>query len=919
MKADTCGCCEPPAGLVPIEITSRPGLSAIAYRVGAFSSFRQSLLQAIAGTPELSALRTRLSDDYTITILELWSTVADILTFYQERIANEAYLRTATQRDSILRLARLLDYHLNPGMAATTLLAFTVEENKNVGIPVGLLVQSVPGQDEQPQKFETTESITADFRLNRLPIYPRPSSIDSLTDRPEVYLSPGNAGLKIAKSLSTGDQVVLFDEHRLEELTVEGVKAEGDQIILSWTTPVQADWDISSTAFKFSRTFHLFGYNVPETYMVPYPEADPDTGIEHISSWEIKEISEWNDTTVDPGENSYGISSRPELFLDEKYEGIKVGSKLIISASDTQKQLVTVSSVEQAQDKLGSFCNTVTKLTVTPNILNITDRRHVIIYELTGPQISFWGYEYPARITEATVCIPGRKIDEERIEIVRSIEGYQYKPGIEISANDFEVGRKVILHDKEMNPVTATISTLQIMDHHTASTMSYWPGGPGTRPPVDTPAGPGGPGTRPPVDTPAGPGGPGTRPPIGTSSGYGTQEYIVIVLDTDFELNLHVDSAFILGNVALASHGETVSAEVVGSGDGSQSFQQFALQKKPVTFTPYAGPGGAKNSLQVLVNKVRWNETPTLYGKGPDDQVYITRLEEDGTLLLKFGDGNTGARLPTGRNNIVSRYRQGLGLAGRVKENALTTLLERPTGAKSVTNPLPASGGADPESLEAARISAPTTVKTFNRAVSLRDFEDLVKNNGEVTKASATWVWDGLSRAVHLTVAGQKAGLFESPDLARIHASLTTQRDPNNRLLIDNFKRVQITITASLSIADTHIAQEVAKDAHEVLLKHLSFEALEFGETIYLSDIYRVLQDVDGVTSLDINLFHFKDQSSDYLAERGANTASVQQYLRIFPARPMPNEPNCVRPAEQAWIEVPSEDIRIQTEGGLSV
>jgi len=370
--------------------------------------------------------------------------------------------------------------------------------------------------------------------------------------------------------------------------------------------------------------------------------------------------------------------------------------------------------------------------------------------------------------------------------------------------------------------------------------------------------------------------------------------------------------------VAKASHGETVDHEVVGSGDGSQSFQQFALQKKPVTFTPYAGPGGAKNSLQVLVDKVRWNETPTLYGKEPDDQAYITRLEEDGTLLLKFGDGNTGARLPTGRNNIVSRYRQGLGLAGRVKENTLTTLLDRPTGAKSVTNPLPARGGADLESLEAARISAPTTVKTFNRAVSLRDFEDLVKNTGEVAKAAATWVWDGLSRAVHLTVAGQKAGLFDPPDLARIHASLTTQRDPNNRLLIDNFKRVQITITARLSIADTHIAQEVAKDAREVLLKHLSFEALEFGETIYLSDIYRVLQDVDGVTSLHIDLFHFKDRTSDFLAERGANAASVQQYLRIFPARPMPNEPNGIRAAEQAWVEVPSEDIRIQPEGGIS-
>jgi len=34
-----------------------------------------------------------------------WATLADVLTFYQERIANELWLRTATERDSLLRLA----------------------------------------------------------------------------------------------------------------------------------------------------------------------------------------------------------------------------------------------------------------------------------------------------------------------------------------------------------------------------------------------------------------------------------------------------------------------------------------------------------------------------------------------------------------------------------------------------------------------------------------------------------------------------------------------------------------------------------------------------------------------------------------------------------------------------------------------
>src|SRR5712692_8437671 len=98
MNLNTCGCCEPVSGLTPLTIENRPGLSAIAYRIGTYTSFRQAMLQAIAGTPELAALKTRLSDDYAITILELWATVADILTFYQEQIANEGFLRTARLR-----------------------------------------------------------------------------------------------------------------------------------------------------------------------------------------------------------------------------------------------------------------------------------------------------------------------------------------------------------------------------------------------------------------------------------------------------------------------------------------------------------------------------------------------------------------------------------------------------------------------------------------------------------------------------------------------------------------------------------------------------------------------------------------------------------------------------------------------------
>src|SRR5437762_1266899 len=125
-----CGCCAGVTAQTPAVVKNRPGLSAIAYRLGTQSQFKQSMLAALSERdfPALRALQTREYDDFSIALLDGWATVADVLTFYQERIANESYLRTATERQSLLQLARLIGYELRPGVAASTYLAFTLDE-----------------------------------------------------------------------------------------------------------------------------------------------------------------------------------------------------------------------------------------------------------------------------------------------------------------------------------------------------------------------------------------------------------------------------------------------------------------------------------------------------------------------------------------------------------------------------------------------------------------------------------------------------------------------------------------------------------------------------------------------------------------------------------------------------------------------
>src|SRR5215210_4328258 len=151
------GCCEGLEVGTPVEVYNRPGLSVLAYRVGTHVRFKRSMLARLSSTglPALRGLNTRDDDDFAVALADAWAMVADVLTFYQERIANESYLRTATERGSIINLARLIGYELRPGVAASTYLAFTLESAPGspaaVTIEKGIKVQSIPGPGEKPQ------------------------------------------------------------------------------------------------------------------------------------------------------------------------------------------------------------------------------------------------------------------------------------------------------------------------------------------------------------------------------------------------------------------------------------------------------------------------------------------------------------------------------------------------------------------------------------------------------------------------------------------------------------------------------------------------------------------------------------------------------------------------------------------------
>lgn len=211
----SCGCCEGIEILTPQATANRPGLSALRYRVGTHSAFFETMLARLSNsyleTAEIDAagnqtgskiyplknLNTRASDDPSIALLDASAIMLDVLTFYQERIVNEGYLKTANERRSILELARLVGYTLRPGVAASVFLAYTMDDNSEpVEIPIGARAQSIPAPvksaadapaqsapppAELPQSFETSEKIEARKEWNDLkPRAARPQNITSV-------------------------------------------------------------------------------------------------------------------------------------------------------------------------------------------------------------------------------------------------------------------------------------------------------------------------------------------------------------------------------------------------------------------------------------------------------------------------------------------------------------------------------------------------------------------------------------------------------------------------------------------------------------------------------------------------------------------------------------------------------------------
>ena len=188
----------------PETISNPPGLAAIQYRVGDYTSFREALLEALPGEVELANWKPTASGDLALQMIEWWAYIADILTFYNERIANEDYLGTAVLDQSVHRLVDLLGYRPRPGIGATATLAALVSAKLPFSLPQGFAVQSKPGPGNPPQIFELSAN-TVLQPFDHVSADPEPSQATLGAD--------GTVLLKgTVSSIKTGDELLVVEQ-----------------------------------------------------------------------------------------------------------------------------------------------------------------------------------------------------------------------------------------------------------------------------------------------------------------------------------------------------------------------------------------------------------------------------------------------------------------------------------------------------------------------------------------------------------------------------------------------------------------------------------------------------------------------------------------------------------------------------------
>ncbi|HLB71693.1 MAG TPA: putative baseplate assembly protein [Candidatus Methanoperedens sp.] len=342
-------------------------------------------------------------------------------------------------------------------------------------------------------------------------------------------------------------------------------------------------------------------------------------------------------------------------------------------------------------------------------------------------------------------------------------------------------------------------------------------------------------------------------------------------------------------NTAWALQAETIKDEILGSSDGSAD-QKFSFLKFPVLegqeirvceilseeekqeIIALSGEKAIKEEKdekgKVIETCVLWTEVPDFFESKPRDRHYIL---DRAMGQLQFGDGINGMIPPIQDNNIkAASYQSGGGKQGNVSAVEIKTLKSAVAGVESVSNPVAADGGADTATLDEMLEIGPAMIDHRDRAVTAEDFEWLAKNaSRKVIKVRCLpninnrrqkeigWI------TVIIVPDSLEAKPCPSLELrkkvrqhleARSANTLSHKRHVN----VDSPSYVEVSVSVDVFVTSLDKISEVEREVKKKL--DAFFHPLtggpeekgwDFGRDVSASDIYALLEDIEGVDHVE--------------------------------------------------------------------
>jgi predicted phage baseplate assembly protein len=335
-----------------------------------------------------------------------------------------------------------------------------------------------------------------------------------------------------------------------------------------------------------------------------------------------------------------------------------------------------------------------------------------------------------------------------------------------------------------------------------------------------------------------------------------------VALDRPLDEVLAPESITLYGNVVEATHGRTMTREVLGGSDGSpsQAFLLKATRGAPLTWLDTDGT--PLPQIDVYVAGRRWTRVDHWGDAGPTDRVYAVEFHDateaqtaaDGTFWVRFGDGSRGALPPAGNENVVATYRYGGGAAGDVDAGLIRQLRQKPPAIRSVSNPLPSTGGADLEPLSSLRGRATLPVRRLDRVVSVGDAEEFARTFPGVADARSRMAWDGTQHLLTITVAtteeatGHRLVAGSSIDVG-LGAGLRPLASEHLDLVVGSAEIHPFDVGAALTIDPDRDAELVLAAATAALSAEFAFARRHLAEPVAASDVIRCLSSVAGVVN----------------------------------------------------------------------